>query len=63
MGILLRAKGIRSGDEAKLRESLELLTELDCPYQSARTGWLLGAEEREEAKRTFESLGATLPAD
>jgi hypothetical protein len=62
MGILLRAKGIRSGDESMLRESLELFKQLDCPYQSARTGWLLSGEEREEAKRTFESLGAVLPA-
>ena len=62
-GILLRAKGIRSGDEALLRESLDLFDQLDCPYQSARTGWMLGGAEREEAKRTFESLGATLPAD
>jgi class 3 adenylate cyclase/tetratricopeptide (TPR) repeat protein len=62
LGILLRAKGIRADDEATIRKSLELFKELDCPYQSARTGWLLGGEEREEAKRTFESLGATLPA-
>jgi class 3 adenylate cyclase/tetratricopeptide (TPR) repeat protein len=63
LGILLRAKGIRAGDEATLRESLELFKELDCPYQSARTGWLLGGEDREEAKRTLEGLGATWPAD
>jgi class 3 adenylate cyclase/tetratricopeptide (TPR) repeat protein len=62
MGILLRAKGIRSGDEAMLRQSLDLFKQLDCPYQSARTGWLLSGKEREEAKRTFESLGAMLPA-
>ena len=63
LGILLRAKGIRNGDETALRKSLELFKELDCPYQSARSGWLLGGEDREEAKLTFESLGATLPAD
>ena len=63
IGILLRAKGIRSGDEGTLRESLDLFKQLDCPYQSARTGWLLGGEVRDEAKRTFESLGVTLPAD
>jgi class 3 adenylate cyclase len=62
MGILLRAKGIRSGDEALLRESLELFEELECPYQSARTGWMLGGDDRESAKGTFEGLGATLPA-
>jgi hypothetical protein len=63
MGILLRAKGIRTGDEALLHQSLDLFKELDCPYQSARSGWLLGDSEREEAKRNFEGLGATLPAD
>ncbi len=63
IGILLRAKGIRSGDEGSLRESLDLFKQLDCPYQSARTGWLLGGEVRDEAKRTFESLGVMLPAD
>ncbi|HEX3561987.1 MAG TPA: AAA family ATPase, partial [Solirubrobacterales bacterium] len=47
MGILLRAKAIRSGDEALLRESLELFEELDCPYQSGRTGWMLGGADRE----------------
>jgi Predicted ATPase len=62
MGILLRAKGIRSGDESLLRVSLALFEELDCPYQSARTGWMLGGADREKAKGTFESLGATLPA-
>jgi class 3 adenylate cyclase/tetratricopeptide (TPR) repeat protein len=63
MGILLRAKGIRSGDEALMRESLELFEELECPYQSARTGWMLRGDDRDQAKRTFEGLGATLPAD
>ena len=63
LGILLRAKGVRAGDEAPLRESLDLFKELDCPYQAGRSGWLLGGSEREEAKRTFGSLGATLPVD
>ena len=37
-------KGIHAEDENALRESLELFKELDCPYQTARTGWLLGGE-------------------
>jgi hypothetical protein len=32
-------------------------------YQAARTGWLLGGAAGDEAKRTFERLGATLPAE
>jgi class 3 adenylate cyclase/tetratricopeptide (TPR) repeat protein len=63
MGILLRAKGIRSGDERLLRESLELFKEIDCPYQTARSGWLLGGSDRDEAGEILERLGATLPAD
>jgi class 3 adenylate cyclase len=62
-GILLRAKGIHWRDESRLRESLDLLTEIECLYQAARSGWLLGGDDREQAKRTFESLGAILPAD
>jgi class 3 adenylate cyclase len=63
IGILLRAKGIRSGDEQQLRQSLDLFKEIDCPYQAARSGWLLGGEARDEATAAFEQLGATLPAD
>jgi class 3 adenylate cyclase len=62
LGILLRAKSIRSGDPAPLRESLEVFSQLDCPYQAARSGWLLGGEDRERAKEKLERLGATPPA-
>jgi hypothetical protein len=62
-GILLRAKGIHSGDEARIREALELFTELECPYQAARSGWLLGDREREQATEIFGRLGVMLPAD
>ena len=34
----------------RLQESLELFKELDCPYQAARTGWLLGGDERERGE-------------
>jgi class 3 adenylate cyclase/tetratricopeptide (TPR) repeat protein len=61
-GIVLRARGLADGDEGRLREALSVFTELECPYQAARTGWLLGGEDRAAAKRTFEGLGATLPA-
>ncbi len=62
-GILLRAKGIHSGDEGQVRESLELFRKLECPYQTARSGWLLGRKAREEAAEIFGQLGATQPAD
>jgi tetratricopeptide (TPR) repeat protein len=62
-GILLRAKGLHGSDEALLRESKALFEEMECPFQAARTGWLLGGSEREQAKQTFERLGATPPAD
>jgi hypothetical protein len=40
-----------------------MFTEIDCPYQAARSGWLLEGEARDEAARAFERLGSTLPAD
>jgi class 3 adenylate cyclase len=63
LGILLRAKGIHAGDEAKLHESMELFAELGCPYQEARSAWLLGGPERAHAAELFDRLGATTPAD
>jgi hypothetical protein len=61
--ILLRAKGLHGSDESLLRESKARFEEMECPFQAARTGWLLGGSDREQAKGTFERLGATLPAD
>jgi class 3 adenylate cyclase/tetratricopeptide (TPR) repeat protein len=61
--ILLRARGQDGSDEELLRESKALFDQMGCPFQAARTGWLLGGSEREQAKATFERLGATLPAD
>ena len=61
--VTLRAKAIATGDEALLRESLEILRRIECPYQAARSGWLLGGKERREAERIFERLGSTLPVD
>ena len=61
--VTLRAKAIATGDEALLRESLEILRRIECPYQAARSGWLLGGEERREAERIFERLGSTLPVE
>jgi hypothetical protein len=53
---------VLADDESQLRESFELFKEIDCPYQAARSGWLLGGAEREEAKQTFERLRTTEPA-
>jgi class 3 adenylate cyclase len=61
-GILLRAKGIHSGDDDLLRQSLELFKQIECPYQVARSGWTLGGEAQEEAKEIFGRLRATLPS-
>jgi hypothetical protein len=46
-----------------LRESLEILERIECPYQAARSGWLLGGDACREAQRTLERLGARLPAE
>ncbi|MGH2976191.1 MAG: hypothetical protein ACRDLL_15205, partial [Solirubrobacterales bacterium] len=61
-GVLLRAAGVAGQDERRVRESLAVFSEMECPYQAARTGWAMGGAERAEAERTFERLGATLPA-
>jgi class 3 adenylate cyclase/tetratricopeptide (TPR) repeat protein len=60
-GVLLRARGIREDSEEELREALSVFEEIECPYQAARTRWLLGGADRAEAERGFEALGATLP--
>jgi hypothetical protein len=44
-----------------MRESLALFKRIECPYQAARTAWLLGDADRAEAERTLRELGATLP--
>jgi tetratricopeptide (TPR) repeat protein len=63
LAVLLRAQGLHDSDESLLRESKARFEEMECPFQAARTGWLLGGSDREQAKETFERLGATLPAD
>jgi hypothetical protein len=60
--VLLRARGLREQSEEPIRESLRLFKEIECPYQAARTGWLLDGDHRAEAERGFAALGATLPA-
>ena len=62
-GLLLRARAIQADDEAPLREARDLFEEIECPFQAARTCWLLGGEHRAEAERVFAQLGATLPTD
>jgi len=62
-GVLLRACGLQDDSEGSLREALSLFKEIECPYQAARTGWLLGGAERADAERGFAALGATLPSD
>jgi class 3 adenylate cyclase/tetratricopeptide (TPR) repeat protein len=61
-GILLRTRGLRDDDEDVIREALGVFTRIGCPYQAARTGWLLGGDDQAEAERTLARLGATVPA-
>ena len=60
-GVLQRARGLAEGSEDLMRESLALFKRIQCPYQAARTAWLLGDADRAEAERTLRALGATLP--
>jgi tetratricopeptide (TPR) repeat protein len=62
-GILLRARGLREDQEEHLREWLAMFEQMECRYQAARSGWLLGGDARERARETFERLVATLPAE
>jgi class 3 adenylate cyclase len=59
--ITLRARGQLEDDEERIEGARALFAELSCPYQEARSGWLLGGDRREQAQRTFEQLGATFP--
>jgi hypothetical protein len=58
---LRRVNGILAEDEASLRQALEEFRALGCPFETARSAWRLGGEEREEATRLLEELGATAP--
>jgi hypothetical protein len=60
--VLLRARGLLTGDEKLLRESLAVFEQIECPYQAARSGWLLGGQERERARERFAALGVGEPA-
>jgi len=60
--VILRAKATRDGDEPGLRKALAIFEEIECPYQAARTGWILGGENRARAQRLLEGLRATPPA-
>jgi class 3 adenylate cyclase len=59
--IVLRARGTGSGDEQALRQALAIFREIECPYQQARTGWLLGGAERAEAEAVFARLRTSPP--
>jgi hypothetical protein len=60
--IARQAAGMVEGDDAKLREALAIFRDIECPHQEARTGWLLGGEERAEAEPILERLRVPPPA-
>jgi class 3 adenylate cyclase len=59
--VLLRAQGLRDDSDEQIRQGLAIFEEIESPYQAARTGWLLGGEERARAERALIALGATTP--
>ena len=62
-GILLRTKGLRDRDEGAIREAQSVFRDIECPWQAARTGWLLGGTDRAGAERALSALGATVPVE
>jgi hypothetical protein len=62
-GILLRTRGLRDRDDGAIREALSVFKDIECPYQTARTGWLLGGSDRVEAEGALDALGATVPVE
>jgi hypothetical protein len=58
----LRARAAIDGDDAPLRQALEIFERIECVYESARTRWLLGGADREAAREAFARLGAVLPS-
>jgi hypothetical protein len=59
--VLLRAQGLRDDSDEEIRQGLAIFEEIESPYQAARTGWLLGGEERAKAERALGALRATTP--
>jgi predicted ATPase/class 3 adenylate cyclase len=61
--ITLRARGQHTAHRELIERARAIFAELGCPYQEARTSWLLGGAERDRAAETFERLGALVPAE
>src|SRR5207247_4369686 len=59
--LALRTRARLEGDEGMLRAAVAGFQEIECPYQAARTQWLLGGDDRAEAERILKRLGATPP--
>ncbi len=50
-GILLRARGLRDRDDGLLQRAIAQFDQIECPYQAARTRWLVGDAERARRRR------------
>jgi hypothetical protein len=61
--ITLRARGQHTADRELIERARAIFAQLGCPYQEARTSWLLGGAERDRAAETFERLRALVPAE
>ena len=58
--VALRGRAVITGSDAPLREALEIFERIECPYESARTRWILGGADRDTAREAFERLGAVV---
>ncbi len=58
--VALRARAVLAGDDAPLREALEIFERGEWAYESARTRWMLGGAERDTARDVLAGLGAVI---
>ena len=63
VAVLRRTRAIADDDRDELAAALAAFEGLGCIFQAARTGWMLGGDERLAAMAAFERLGVPPPSD
>ena len=63
IAVLRRTRALAEDDRDALVAAMAAFEELGCVFQAARTGWMLGGEERRAAAQRFERLRVPAPPD